>query len=97
SVEPEQRACHGLTVSRLDVAGILLPTMFGGRHPSLRHERPQGDEMYRTYGYPVDVEWRGAHFEERRSRSRTRVSVNRPSSHRTTRQVYAAPHKRPIF
>jgi len=53
--------------------------------------------MYRTYGYPVDVEWRGAHFEERRSRRRTRVSVNRPSSHSTTRQVYAAPHKRPIF
>jgi hypothetical protein len=53
--------------------------------------------MYRTYGYPVNVEWRGADLEERRLGRRTRASAGRPSSYITTAQVYAAPHKRPIF
>ena len=53
--------------------------------------------MYRKYGYPVDVEWRGASFGQRRSRRRVRASVPPPLWQITTAQVYAAPHKRPIF
>jgi hypothetical protein len=46
--------------------------------------------MYRTYAYPVDVEWRGPSLGQRRSRRLSAVRI-------TTAPAYAVPHKRPAF
>jgi hypothetical protein len=57
--------------------------------------------MYRTYAYPIDVEWRAASLERRYSRPRpsglNRSSLEGPSSHFAPAPVYAVPYKRPIF
>jgi hypothetical protein len=42
--------------------------------------------MYRTYGYPVHVEWRDAFLGRRRSRRPSAVRI-------TTAPAFAAPHK----
>jgi len=57
--------------------------------------------MYRTYAYPIDVEWRSASLEQRHSRLRPsglrRGSLEGPSSHLATAPMYAVSHKRPVF